>query len=196
MPASGSGENVVPRSAPSEGFFAFGGAESPLKPLSDYPGPPLNIDEGTGIVFDASGNLYITDGDRGELFVFAPPSYSGTPIVVNLPGSSGFSGFSAIGDAIIGTQIFIADSVHNVIAVFNLPITASSTAAFTFAATTGAGGNQPAGVASDSSGNLYVANNVSNAKVFVFAPPFTASSVPAVTVSNGLSFPFGVAVSP
>jgi hypothetical protein len=41
MPVSGSGENVVPRDAPSEGLFAFDGAKSPLKPLFDYPRPPL-----------------------------------------------------------------------------------------------------------------------------------------------------------
>jgi hypothetical protein len=167
-------------------------------PFTNGMSPALNtdnIDESTGIVFDASGNLYITDGDRGELFVFAPPSYTGTPISVNLPGASGFSGSSAIGDAIIGTQIFVADSVHNLIVVFNLPITASSTAAVSFTAATGPA--QPVGVASDSSGNLYVANYIfSNSKIFVFAPPFTAASTPAVTVTNGLSDPYGIAVGP
>ncbi|HVS47238.1 MAG TPA: hypothetical protein VMS32_11330 [Verrucomicrobiae bacterium] len=155
-------------------------------PFTNGMSPALNTDNissGLGIAFDASGNLYITDG--GSFDVFAPP-YTGSPISVTLPGINPV----AYGNAIIGTQIFIADRGDSVIAVYNLPVTASSTPAITFTA------HQPLGIASDSSGNLYVASNGEPGNIFVFAPPFTASSVPAVTVNNALNSPIGIAVGP
>ena len=157
-------------------------------PFSNGMSPALNTDNisaGVGIVFDASANLYMTDGT--SLDVFAPP-YTGTPISIILPAPIGAGGVTAIGDAIIGSQIFIADSFHNTILVYNLPITLSSTPAVKFAA---AG---PQGLAGDSLGNLYVASSTS--AIFVFAPPFTASSVPALTALKGISGPVGIAVGP
>lgn len=168
-------------------------------PFSNGMSPALNTDDisdGIGIVFDSSTNLYITDGSSGGLNVFAPP-YTGTPVHVKLPGTISPS---AYGDAIIGTQIFVVDSSNGVIDAYNLPITGSSTAAFTFSTGAASNANAPHGAAADPSGNLYVSNSLGspNAKVFVFAPPFTAASLPSVTLSSGaaLSFPVGLAVGP
>jgi hypothetical protein len=154
-------------------------------PFSNGMTPALDtddIDAGVGIVFDASKNLYITDGQAGDVEVFAPP-YTGTPTTVPLP-----TGASPVGDAIAGSRLFVADPAHNAIVVFTLPISASSTPAFSFTVA------DPTGLAADASGKLYVASP--SGKVLVFAPPFSAASTPAVTVSNGLSSPYGVAVGP
>ncbi len=142
-----------------------------------------NIEAGWGIVFDAASNLYITDAGAGHVEVFAPP-YTGNPTVFPLPNGAGPTGI-----AIIGSQLFVADTPHNAIVVFALPVSGSSTPSFSFAA------NDPLQLAADRSGKLYVCDS-SGAAILVFAPPFSAASVPAVTVTHGLTVPTGVAVGP
>jgi hypothetical protein len=100
---------------------------------------------------------------------------------VNLP-----SGAAPSGDVIAGSRLFVADAANNVIDVYTLPVTGSSTPAFSFPA------NHVLEIAVDGSGNLYACSNAL-AAVLVFTPPFSASSVPALTFRNGLVNPVGVA---
>ncbi len=133
-----------------------------------------NIDASYAITFDSSSNLYVTDADGGTVELFAPP-YTGTPTFVHLS-----SGATPSGDAIIGSKLFVGDAAHNTIVVFTLPLSGSSTPAFSFAA------NHPLEIAADVSGKLYVCSNATGGGVLVFAPPFSASSTPILHFTNGL----------
>jgi hypothetical protein len=164
---------------------------------------------GTG--FDPAQNLYVANAGTGNaaacagtsqpgggcgsnLLVYAPP-YTGAPIitpnVINFPFSSESTAYRKI--AINSTQLFAA-SVSNApgrVDVYNLPITAASTPAFSLQS----GVNTPEGLAVDASGNLYI-GNLSDATVTVYTAPITASSVPSsiFKVSNGAFAIFGIAI--
>jgi hypothetical protein len=72
--------------------------------------------------------------------------------------------------------------------IYSPPFTNSSTAGATIAS----GLNGPQGMAFDTSGNLYVAND-GNMTVVIYNPPLNNSSTPSVSISNGVSNPTGVA---
>jgi len=67
-----------------------------------------------------------------------------------------------------------ATSVHD----YGLPISSASTPAFSFSGLTAA-----SGMAIDSAGKLYVVNDNAPHAVYVFAPPFSASSTPVATIN-------------
>ena len=119
--------------------------------------------------FDAAQNLYIANyTGTTRLVVYAPP-YTGAPIVT--PGVTSFPS----GIAISATQLFLSLHYPGRLDVFTLPITATSVPAFSLMT----GLSDPAGVALDASGNLYVAN-FSNSTVAVYTPPMTSSSTPSL----------------
>jgi hypothetical protein len=164
-----------------------------------------------GTAFDAAQNLYISNAGTGNaaacagtsnpgggcgsnIYVYAPP-YTGAPIitpnVINFPYSSLSTAYRKI--AVNATRLYAA-SVSNTpgrVDVYNLPITAASTPAFSLQS----GVNTPEGLALDPSGNLYI-GNLSDATVTVYTAPITASSVPSLIfkVSTGPFAIFGIAV--
>lgn len=128
-----------------------------------------------GLSFDAAGNLYISDNGSGALSriaAFAPP-YSAAPTVT--PLVSGVFERNAVS----GSQLFVADSTSpGRVAVYNLPVTGSSTPAFSITN----GINQATATDVDASGNLLV-TNYGNHSVAVYSAPYSSSSSP-VTITS------------
>jgi hypothetical protein len=93
---------------------------------------------------------------------------------------------------IIGNQLFIDDvaGTFGKVDVYNLPLTAASTPAFSITN----GINTPEGAAADLNGRLYI-GNLTNATVTVYTAPFSAASAPVATVtaSSGTFAIFGIA---
>ncbi len=92
-----------------------------------------------------------------------------------------------------GQYLYVA---HNyTVDIYALPLTSFSTPAFSISNL-----NDAVGLAFDANGDLYVTQIGGNASslpgnsVAIFAPPFSASSTPAVVITNGLSAPRAVAV--
>jgi hypothetical protein len=140
-----------------------------------------------GVGFDAAQNLYVSNAAGGSnLYVYAPP-YTGAPIVTPLIPGTAYRKLT-----IIGSQLFVNDvqGATGKVDVYNLPLTAASTPAFSITN----GINTPEGAAADSSGRLYI-GNLSNATVTVYSTPFSSSSAPiaTVTASSGAFAIFGIA---
>jgi hypothetical protein len=74
--------------------------------------------------------------------------------------------------------------------IFNLPLTSSSHPATTITK----GLTSVEGLAFDSSGNLYV-GNIDNGAIGVYAPPFSGSSAPVLTLNTGAVI-FGITIGP
>ncbi len=142
-----------------------------------------------GVALDAAQNLYVANsGLTSDMLVFAPP-YTGAPIAT--PGAVG-SAYRKL--AVGGTQVFVCSVLPGVgrVDVYSLPITATSTPAFTITN----GINLPEAVALDAAGNLYV-GNLASAAVTVYSPPFSASSAPttSLVMSPSPFSIFGIAIS-
>ena len=144
-----------------------------------------------GAAFDSAGNLYVSNAGTGggtgsTLLVYASP-YSGAPIITPNVATTAYRKI-----ALTSTQLFVASVAGSTgrVDVYNLPITASSAPAFAITNV-----NTPEGLATDSSGNLYV-GNLSDATIRVFTPPFSATSPPTttLTVSSGAFAIFGIAI--
>src|SRR4029077_177271 len=84
------------------------------------------------------------------------------------------------GMAVGPTQLFVCsvNGPTGQVDIYNLPLSSSSAPAATI--TTGLDG--PEGCALDASGNLY-AGNITNKTVTVYAPPFSNTSAPTVTLT-------------
>ncbi|MEA2785164.1 MAG: hypothetical protein QOF71_1268 [Candidatus Eremiobacteraeota bacterium] len=179
------GGNAVNRFTPP-----FANASTPSATIAN---PALTSAIGTA--FDAAQNLYISNvGPTGSnIFVYAPP-YTGVPIVTPIqPGILGMGPSAAFYRhlAVSATQLFVSSaSGSGRVDVYALPITAASAPAF--AITNSMAG--PEGLALDAAGNLYVAN-FNAYTIRVYAPPFSASSAPTVTLTLvGGIVPYGIAV--
>ena len=135
-----------------------------------------------GSVVDPSGNLIVADLVGGAaLVVFASP-YTAAPAVITPVAGDGNTFYGQ--PAICGTQLFVpvyySNATGGSVAVFNLPLAASSTPAYSIANLT-----EPHVVTFDRIGNLYVGGG--DGTVRVFAAPFSASSEPVVTLTNAQS---------
>lgn len=169
-------------------------------PLTSLSGPAQTITSGlhapVGSVLDSSGNLIVADLVGGAaLVVFASP-YTAAPAVVTpvVGDSHTFYGKPAIWGTQLFVPVYYGNSMSGSVAVFNLPLTASSTAAYSIPNLT-----EPYVVAFDRSGTLYVGGG--DGTVRIFNAPFSASSTPAVTLTNTQSsgYPWhiwGMAVTP
>ncbi len=149
------------------------------------------ITTGIGAALDAAANLYVSNAvsTGSNLSVFPPPYASATVTTPAVPGTL----YRKI--AISSTQLFVTSvsSGAGRLDVYNLPLSAGSMPAFSI--TTGV--NAPEAVALDAGGHLYV-GNAGDTTVVRYSPPFTAASVPDVTVkvSTGTFAIFGIAVGP
>jgi hypothetical protein len=139
--------------------------------------PPDGTDI-SGMAVDGSGNLYMSSEGNistftGEVKVsdisaFAPP-WTSAPVIVQLQSPDITTGPIAVST----TQFFACDTAGDV-SISMLPFPQGGSA----------GGLQPfhqcSAMAGDSSGNLYIA--VNNA-ISIYAPPFSPSSVPIMTLN-------------
>jgi hypothetical protein len=162
-------------------------------PFSNASTPSLTISGFTqpiGSAFDGSGNLYIVDiagGGAGSVSVLAPP-YTGAPVTT----TNGLVGQAPYGVVAIGSQLFVAACNSGTIRAYALPLTTGEASSFSIAS----GGVCPIGLAADAAGNLYALNHNPPANLVIFNPPFSASSLPAVTIpaSYGIVGPYGIAL--
>ena len=128
-----------------------------------------------GLVFDSNGNLIVasnfgTSTGGVSLSVLAPP-YTGAPSVITPPISgNGYSGL-----AINGTQLFAVGNAA--VDVYSLPLTSSSAPTFSITSPS----PSPQEIAFDKSGNMYIGTTYG--KLQVFAPPFSSTSTPTVTLT-------------
>jgi hypothetical protein len=184
----------------------FSNASTPAAFVTD-PGMVSDI----GVALDPAQNLYIANAGTGnaaacagtsqpgggcgsDIYVYAPP-YTGAPVitpnVINFPSAGNSTAYRKL--AVNATRLYAASVANGSgrVDVWNLPITAASTPAFSLTA----GVNTPEGVALDPAGNLYI-GNLSDATITVYSAPITSGSVPSLTykVSTGTFAIFGIAV--
>jgi hypothetical protein len=130
----------------------------------------------SAICFDTAQNLYVVNGPAGTIEAYAAPyPYAGTPVQVSVGVGNVFDcAYDATtNQLIVSHSNFATGNVY----IYNLPLTAASTAAATIALTT----TSPTDVAADKAGNLYVGVDLPG--IEVFAPPFTSASLPTLTIS-------------
>jgi len=127
------------------------------RPLTNASSPFASVNIPTpsapdAIAFDASGNLWVADGNLGKVYEFTGP-FSGTTTptpAVTLTGLNGPAGlaFDAAGN------LYVANLGTSSVLIFNPPFTNGE-------APTGSpitGLTEPDGIAFDASANLYIAN--------------------------------------
>jgi sugar lactone lactonase YvrE len=139
-----------------------------------------------------SGNLWITNGaisgpDNVEEYA-APFSDSSAP-ALTLTSGLGYPD-NAVLDA--ASNVYVSDSDNNRISVFTPPFQGSSQG-FDFAITDGEN-FYPYQMAFDSVGDLFVGTYANG--ILEYAPPFSSSSTPVLSITNGTDYPTGVAVQP
>jgi hypothetical protein len=131
----------------------------------------------TGAALDGSGNLIVANGGTGtsKLAAFPPAG----PLVTPAVASALYRQL-----AVSNSQVFVANmaSTTGQIDVYNLPLSSSSTPAFSITNV-----NLPTSVAFDGNGNLYV-GNAGDHTIRVFRPPFSASSTASVTLALSSTF--------
>jgi hypothetical protein len=145
-----------------------------------------------GDVLDNLGDLYVANsgvggGTGSNLEVFVPP-YTGAPSVTT-PTQAATAYRKMAGS---GSTLYVCSVAGTTgrIDAYGLPLTNTSVPAF--AITTGV--NVPEAIAFDQNGNMYV-GNLGNSTITVYAPPFTATSAPAVTLTIPGTFAiFGIAI--
>jgi sugar lactone lactonase YvrE len=178
----------------------------------------------TGLAFDSSGNLWVADSGNNRMLEFKAPFTTGEAASLVI----GQTDFTSSGSATTSTGLFypsavvfdssgnlwVADSGNNRILEFEAPFTTGEAASLLIgqpdltsssSATTSTGLNNPTGLAFDSSGNFWVADQYNN-RVIEFKAPFTTgeaaslvigqtdftSGIPEVA-SSGLAYPSAVA---
>jgi sugar lactone lactonase YvrE len=144
-----------------------------------------------GVLMDSSGNLWVSDFYSNRILRFSPPFTSGMSANLVL-GQTSFAGNSASAtQAGLSTpkyfafdsagDLWVADQSNNRVLMFAPPFSNGMAAAlvigqtgFTSSASALSQGglSNPAGVAFDSSGNLWVADQNNN-RTIMFPPPFT-----------------------
>ena len=134
------------------------------------------------LAMDPAGNVYEAGGGNTIGVV------SGGVVTTTLTAATGtqFRGLAATATQLLACGFLgSSDNVY----VYALPLTAAATPVATIAISTGA----PEGCAVDSGGNLYV--GTSSGTISVFAPPFSNSSAPTLTLTTSADI-FGMMVGP
>jgi sugar lactone lactonase YvrE len=158
-----------------------------------------------GLALDGSGNLWVADHGNNRVLMFPPGSTTATRVLGQPSFTAVSSGTTATGLfgpnslAFIGANLFVADVSNNRVVMYSNAATLPNGSAATLVLgqsnfTTATAGlsasrmNGPVAVATDSSGNLYVADD-NNARVLVFGNATTLSNgAAASTVIGQASF--------
>ncbi len=147
------------------------------------------------VAFDSAGDLLVPQFNGSNLLVFRPPfAFPGPSVpaaIITLPTNAAGLGIDVKDHLIVGL-------VDGRLAILNPPFATGNVPAGYIAPPTINGGpsGEPLHSAFDASLNLYVPYGQfggPNAGLAVFAPPFTSASLPLFVLTNGLSWPFGVA---
>jgi YVTN family beta-propeller protein len=137
------------------------------------------------LTMDYSNNLYVGNLGMNQIDIFASP-YTGSPTTVPQPGTYGLASYA--------TYLYGADASGAKIDVYNLPMNASSTPAFTISNT------DPHGLAADiSTGTLYVGDQhggSGSGSIDVYNQPLSGSSAPAYSITSGVTEPVQVWIGP
>lgn len=142
------------------------------------------------VAVDGNGNVYVNNHSSG----ISAATSAGTVFATTTVSGRFYRGIAATSTQLFACDVSASVGTDGGVDVFTLPLTNSSAPAFTIKN----GINGPEGCAVDSSGNLYV-GNVDTAQITVYAPPFSASSAPAVTLTVGSPatlFVGGIGVGP
>lgn len=133
------------------------------------------------IALDAKGNLYVVDFQiTANLDVFAPGSTTPSRTITGLVAGAFGLAVDASGD------IFVTEYLTKDVKEFTP--SGGSTPSRTLSSTTSPSGiNTPAGLALDSAGNVYVANNAGTIGVSEYAPG--TSTTPSAVCNSGMSKP-------
>lgn len=138
----------------------------PIVADSDQPTATVNVGNSPfGIDLDANGKLYVANDQDNSLFVYNPPIATGsipTSILSPPAGLSDLAVQRSSGELFVGSQ--------NQVGVYMLPVSTSSTAAFTMTSNL----SFPHGVGFDDVGNLWIAEQTGRWEWF--QPPFSSSS--------------------
>ena len=169
---------------------------------------PSGLSEPQFVAFDKNGNIYVTNSCTAAITIYAKGSNGDTPPIATIGGSNtGLSYPTGIALDSSG-KIYVADRTAD--SVFVYPALGSSTGLLNEIPTATIGGSNtglsyPAGIALDSSGKIYVADDgldgYGPGSVFVY-PALGGSTgllneTPTATISGsttGLTYPEGIAL--
>lgn len=162
--------------------------------------PPCSLNGPSGLAFNSAGNLYVANYNNGQVLVFAPSGPNGQMVLQPSLTLSGFTNPVRIAFApssessAISGDLLVADTGSNLVSIFS-----GSTLSFTIgkppqtAAIT-----RPLGVAADSNGFVYVAENegqgnegsgnVNDIQVYTFVTGAPSLHATYTEDNNGLAF--------
>jgi hypothetical protein len=161
----------------------FSNASTPALTLTNAAN---GINDSAGLAFDAAGHMAVGEEVTNTLLIFNPPiTATSTPAAtITLDGNGEGVVFDSAG------RVFSVNP-HTDVQVFAPPFTNGQAESFHFGAINGFS----IGPKFDFAGNLWVANSGSDT-VVEYSPPFSAATLPAVTLSSGLVSPYGTAFGP
>ena len=193
------GSTVFPPSV----FVYPAGSNGNAAPTATISGSNTGLESPAGIALDSSGNIYVADGDADSVFVYPAGSTGNVSPTATIGGSNtGLVGPEGIALDSSG-NIYVADDLA--ICVFVFPALGSSTGLLNEAPTATISGSNtglqaPEGIALDSSGNIYLADDLA-LSVFVYPALGSGTGLldeaPTATISGsktGLQAPDGIAL--
>ena len=195
-------QNTIAEFTPAE--LAMSGSPTPNVTLSSTGGNSLA--RPWGLAFDSSGDLWVANGDNSTVVEFTPAELaaSGSPTPnVTLSATAGNSLDDPVGLAFDSSgDMWVGNASSSTVVEFTpaeLAANGSPTPTVTLSATAGGSLSGPFGLAFDSSGDLWVANDDNNSLVdFTSGQLSTGSPTPAAAIlgaSTGLAGPGGVAIA-
>jgi sugar lactone lactonase YvrE len=187
----------------------------------------MNLSLPEKIAFDAYGELFVVDGQNDRVLEYTLPLKAGmnataalgqVNLSAHVPATNQSSLWEPDGIAFDSRgDLWVADTTNNRVLEFERPFKTGMKASLVLGqptfqnrtpATADVGMHDPAGLAFDAAGDLFVADRA-NDRVLEFRPPFTSDQAASVvlgqsspttsgagTSATNLSLPTGVAVSP
>ena len=141
------------------------------------------INDSAGLAFDATGHLAVGEEVTGTLLIFNPPITG-----ASMPAATIALDGNGEGVVFDGTGRVFSVNPQTDVQVFTPPFSNGQAESFHFGAINGFSISPKF----DAAGDLWVANSGANT-VVEYAPPFSGATVPAVTLTNGFSNPYGIA---
>lgn len=154
-----------------------------------YTGTPTTLSNGlygpNSLALDGHGNLFVSNlnSTPASVVEFSPPFSAASAPAVAITNGVNEQGAIALGPS---SSLFVPNQGSNTVTQYLPPYAAAP-------ATISGGQNQPVALAIDAAGNLYVANYGNNT-VTQYPPPYAGASW--ITISNGVSSPQALALSP